>query len=306
MDALFPLADSDARRVFGNPRGASADLFTGSTGLRRGTKSPDRVRLHRSIFLSDTHLGTSGCKAELLADFLAHNDCRTLYLVGDIIDGTQPPGSWYWDEMHTRVIEEIVFKAQTGTRVIYIPGNHDHILRAYCGLTLAGVELCRDAVHQTANGRRLLVIHGDEFDSVLRPPYWQMVLGCVAHGAVLIVNDIVHAVRANLALPYWPLANDLKMKLKSAVQYIADFERAAARAVTAAGVDGVLCGHIHKPVIKHLEGALYVNSGDWVENCTAIVEDGVGTLRLVRWTGTADTGSVETCNAFGLPVAAAA
>jgi UDP-2,3-diacylglucosamine pyrophosphatase LpxH len=299
MDAPLPLVESIARG------GAPADIFSATTGLRRSTKSPDRARLHRAIFISDCHLGTRGCKAELLADFLAHNDCRTLYLVGDILDGIQPPGSWYWDEAHTRVIEEIVFKAQTGTRVVYIPGNHDHMLRAYCGLTLAGVQLQRDAVHQTARGTRLLVLHGDEFDGILRQPKWLVLLGGVAYGAVLVVHEVVHEFRRRMALPYWPLAGELKNRLKSAAQYIADFESAAASAAGAAGAEGVVCGHIHQPVTRSVNGVIYGNCGDWVENCTALVEDGIGTLRLIRWAGAEATTSAEPCDASGVVAAAA-
>ena len=237
--------------------------------------------------------------------FSAHNDCRTLYLVGDILDGIQPPGSWYWDEAHTRVIEEIIFKAQTGTRVVYIPGNHDHMLRAYCGLTLAGIELQRDAVHQTARGTRLLIIHGDEFDGVLRQPKWLVLLGGIAYGAVLVVHEIVHEFRRRMAWDYWPLAGDLKSPFKTAVRYISDFESAAARAAGAAGVEGVVCGHIHQPVTKSVDGVVYGNCGDWVENCTALVEDRMGTLRLIRWPGTADAASAQICDAIGLAATAA-
>jgi UDP-2,3-diacylglucosamine pyrophosphatase LpxH len=299
MDAPLPFADSIARR------GTPADIFSATTGLRRSTKSPDRARLHRAMFISDCHLGTRGCKAELLADFLAHNDCRTLYLVGDILDGIQPPGSWYWDEAHTRVIEEIIFKAQTGTRVVYIPGNHDHMLRAYCGLTLAGIELQRDAVHQTARGTRLLIIHGDEFDGVLRQPKWLVLLGGIAYGAVLVVHEIIHEFRRRMAWDYWPLAGDLKSRFKTAVRYISDFESAAAGAAGAAGAEGVVCGHIHQPVTKSVDGVVYGNCGDWVENCTALVEDRTGTLRLIRWPGTADAASAQICDAIGLAATAA-
>jgi len=298
MDAPFPFAEPIARG------GAPTDIFSATTGLRRSAKSPDRARLHRTIFISDCHLGTRGCKAEHLADFLAHNDCRTLYLVGDILDGIQPPGSWYWDEAHTRVIEEILFKAQTGTRVVYIPGNHDHMLRAYCGLSLAGVELQRDAVHQTAHGTRLLVIHGDEFDGVLRQPKWLVLLGGFAYGAVVVLHEIVHEFRCRMAWPYWPLAGELKNRFKSAVQYIADFESAAATAAGAAGAEGVICGHIHQPVTRSMDGVIYGNCGDWVENCTALVEDRIGNLRLIHWPGTAETGSFETCDTFSIASAA--
>ena len=240
--------------------------------------------LHRAIFISDTHLGTPGCKAAMLADFLARNDCRTLYLVGDIIDGWQLR-KWYWDDAHRRVIDEILFKAASGTRVIYIAGNHDESLRAYAGLTLAGIELHRDAIHQTADGRRILVIHGDQFDSILTYARWLARFGDTAYSLALQLNDGLFAIRKLFGLPYWSLSQYLKTKVKNAVQFISDFEQAVVRAAGAAGVHGVICGHIHHPVIQDIGGILYCNDGDWVENCTALVEDMAGEIGLIHWTG---------------------
>jgi UDP-2,3-diacylglucosamine pyrophosphatase LpxH len=252
---------------------------------------PDPVRLHRTIFISDTHLGTRGCKAAMLADFLAHNDCRTLYLVGDILDGWQFK-NWYWDEAHRRVLDEILFKAASGTRVVYIAGNHDEALRAYAGLTVAGVELQREAIHETADGRRLLVIHGDQFDGIVAYAKWLAHLGDTAYAMALQVNDILHRFRKFLGLPYWSLSNYLKTKVKNAVQFISNFEQTVVRAAAAAGADGVVCGHIHHPVIRTVGGILYCNDGDWIENCTALVENGLGRLELIAWTECAGEGSL--------------
>lgn len=248
-----------------------------------GAEYSDRMKLHRTIFISDTHLGTRGCKAAMLADFLANNNCRTLYLVGDILDGWQVR-NWYWDDAHRRVIDEILFKAATGTRVVYVAGNHDEALRRYAGLNLAGVELHREAIHETADGRKLLVIHGDQFDGIVNYAKWLAHLGDTAYTIALKANDAVHAVRRLFGLPYWSLSQYLKIKVKNAVQFISNFEHALVRAAEAAGVDGVVCGHIHHPAIHQFGKILYCNDGDWIENCSAIVENGLGQLELVYWT----------------------
>lgn len=255
-----------------------------------GAAFSDRMKLHRTIFISDTHLGTRGCKAAMLADFLANNDCRTLYLVGDILDGWQVK-SWYWDEAHRRVIDEILFKAASGTRVVYIAGNHDEALRRYAGLILAGVELLREAIHETADGRRLLVIHGDQFDGIVSYAKWLAHLGDTAYTIALRANDMLHAVRKCFGLPYWSLSQYLKTKVKDAVQFISNFEQAVVRAAQAAGTDGVVCGHIHHPAIRNFGDILYCNDGDWIENCSALVENGLGQLELMYWTECAD----DTC-----------
>ena len=246
--------------------------------------APDRVRLHRTIFISDVHLGTPGCKAELLADFLAHNDCRTLYLVGDIVDFWRLKRSWFWSAAHSRVIDIILAKVKSGTRVVYVPGNHDEAFRDYCGVLLAGVELSIEAVHRTADGRDLLVLHGDSFDGIVTYARWLALLGDRAYAAALWLNDVVNRARRRLGLPHWSLSAFLKRKVKNAASFIADFEHALARAAKQRGADGVVCGHIHKAEIKTIDGMLYCNDGDWVESCTALTEDARGRLELVQWT----------------------
>ncbi|HEX3673977.1 MAG TPA: UDP-2,3-diacylglucosamine diphosphatase [Rhizomicrobium sp.] len=241
------------------------------------------VRQHRTIFISDAHLGTRGCKAEMLAEFLAANQCRTLYLVGDIIDGWRLKRRWYWPEAHNRVLCEILHKIDTGTRVIFIPGNHDELFRDYCGRTIAGVEIMREAIHETADGKRLLVIHGDQFDSVIACAKWLAHLGDWAYTAALELNEYWGAARRALGLGYWSLSAWLKQKVKNALDYIDRFEDTVANHVRERGFDGAVCGHIHHAQIREIGGVLYHNDGDWVESCTALVEDARGRLEILSW-----------------------
>ena len=246
-------------------------------------------RFHRTIFVSDIHLGTRGCKAELLADFLARNSCQTLYLVGDIIDGWQLKRRWFWNDAHSRVVHEILHKVDEGTRVVFVPGNHDEFLRPYCGRTYAGIEVTREAIHQTADGRRFLVIHGDQFDGVVNYAQWLAHLGAFAYDRALQLNEWLHRVRRLLGFPYWSLSAWLKHAVKDAVEYVCRFEEAIARAAELHGLDGVVCGHIHQAQIRRIGRVLYLNDGDWVESCTALVEDARGHLEIVRWAAAVPT-----------------
>jgi len=239
-------------------------------------------RHHRTIFISDTHLGTRGCKADLLADFLARNSCDTLYLVGDIIDGWQFR-RWYWSEAQERCVAEVLKKIDEGTRVIYVPGNHDEFLRSYVGRCVAGIEVVREAIHTTAQGLRLLVIHGDQFDGVIGCAKWLAHVGDHAYTLALRLNDGLHAIRRGLGLPYWSLSAYLKRAVKNAVEYVSRYEEIVARAAAQRGVDGVMCGHIHHAEMRHIGNILYLNDGDWVESCSALVEDAHGNLEILRW-----------------------
>jgi len=251
---------------------------------RPQTPAPRRnKRHHRTIFISDIHLGTRGCKAELLLDFLRANSCDTLYLVGDIVDGWRLKQRWHWPLAHDRVLQEFLHKIDAGCQVIFVPGNHDEVFRAYCGREIAGVQIMREAVHETADGRRLLVIHGDHFDGVIAYARWLAVLGDRAYGLALELNEIWAGVRRALGLPYWSLSAYLKQKVKNAVEYISRFEDAVARDVRERGLDGVVCGHIHHATIRDIAGILYLNDGDWVESCTALVEDAQGNLEILHW-----------------------
>lgn len=243
-----------------------------------------RPRLRfRTVWISDTHLGTRGCNAELLFDFLKSIECETLYLVGDIVDGWQLKRGWFWPTRHNDVVRCILKQAKRGTRVVYIPGNHDEAFRDFAGLGFGDVELLPEAIHETADGRRLLVLHGDEFDGVVLYARWLAFLGDHAYTLLLKSNRVVNAVRRALGLPYWSIAAHLKKRVKNAVAFISKFEDVVAYAAAERGVDGVVCGHIHSAEIRQIGGVTYYNDGDWVESCTALVEHGDGRMEILDW-----------------------
>jgi len=240
----------------------------------------------RTVFISDVHLGFKGCQAQYLLDFLRSVECQSIYLVGDIIDLWALSKSFYWPQAHNDVIRTILGKAKHGTRVIYIPGNHDRVFRDHDGLVLGNVEIRREAIHQTADGRRFLVLHGDEFDSIVRASPLLESIGSHAYAAALTLNRYVNSIRSRFGFPYWSLAAFLKHKVKNAVTYIASFEKALAAEARRQQVHGVICGHIHRAEITEIDGITYCNDGDWVESCTTLVEDFDGRLSLLRWTET--------------------
>lgn len=248
-----------------------------------GAINPKRLRHHRTIFISDTHLGTRGCKAEVLADFLAHNDCDTLFLVGDIVDGWQLKRRWFWTDAQSQVMGEILRKVDLGTRVIFVPGNHDEFARDYAGRLFGGIKIINEAIHETADGRRLWVLHGDRFDGVIHYARWLAHAGDWAYGAALRLNDLLFHLRKKLGLPYWSLSAFLKHKVKNAVEFISRFETVMAAEARKRGMDGVVCGHIHHAEIRMIGDILYLNDGDWVESCSALVEDARGHLEILRW-----------------------
>jgi len=235
----------------------------------------------RTVWISDLHLGTPGCQAQALLDFLRDVECRTLYLVGDVIDGWQLRRSWYWPQPHNDVVQKILRKARKGTRVVFVPGNHDEFARRYVTHSFGGVEVVDDCVHVTADGRRLWVTHGDLFDGVVQCARWLAVTGDVAYEFTLKLNRWFNRLRARLGLPYWSLSRYLKGRVKRAVSYVGDFERAVAHEAKKRGVDGVVCGHIHHAEMRHVDGVLYCNDGDWVESLTALVEHHDGRLAIV-------------------------
>jgi UDP-2,3-diacylglucosamine pyrophosphatase LpxH len=245
---------------------------------------PNRPALAvRAAFISDTHLGTAGCNAEMLLDFLKSVECETLYLVGDIVDGWQLRKGWYWPTRHNDIVRCVLKKAKHGTRVIYVPGNHDEAFRDFVGLNLGGIELAMEAVHVTADGRRLLVLHGDEFDGVVLYARWLAFLGDSAYTLLLKLNRVLNWVRRKRGLPYWSLSSHLKKKVKNAVQFISSFEEVVARSAEERGAHGVVCGHIHTAEIREIGGVTYYNDGDWVESCTALVEHGDGRMEIIDW-----------------------
>jgi UDP-2,3-diacylglucosamine pyrophosphatase LpxH len=239
---------------------------------------------YRSIFISDVHLGTRDSQADQLAKFLKFNHAENLYLVGDIIDGwAMSESRTHWAQSHTNVIRRILTKSKRGTKVIYITGNHDEFLRKYTGLDLGNIVLRDEVVHVTADGERIWVIHGDQFDGVIRCHKWLAHVGDWAYGFALWLNRYYNAWRARFGKDYWSLSAYLKHRVKKAVNYISQFETLLADACREKGLDGVLCGHIHHAEIQSFEGVTYYNTGDWVESCTAIVEDFDGTLRILKW-----------------------
>ena len=241
------------------------------------------INRYRSIWISDTHLGTRGCKVDFLLDFLRHNESDYLYLVGDIVDGWSLKRTWYWSQPHNDVLQKILRKARKGTRVVYAPGNHDEFARDYVDLLFGGIAVAERAIHRTADSRRLLVMHGDEFDGIVACHRWLAVLGSHSYTCALVVNHWFNHFRRKLGYPYWSLSAYLKQKVKNAVRFIADFEHAVSVEAARCGVDGIVCGHIHKAEIREIDGVLYCNDGDWVESCTALAETFEGKLEIVHW-----------------------
>ena len=237
----------------------------------------------RTVWIADLHLGTRGCNAVLLLDFLRAIECDTLYLVGDILDGWRLRKGWYWPDAHNEVVRRILKLAHRGTRVVLIAGNHDEMLRPYAGFTFGGVEVALEAIHVTADGRRLLVTHGDAFDVVVLYHRWLAFLGDQAYTLLLQLNVVLNRLRRRLKLPYWSLSSYLKKRVKNAVAFVGEFEEAVARAASERQVDGVVCGHIHCAEIRQIGAVTYYNDGDWVESCTALVEAADGSMRLIDW-----------------------
>jgi len=238
---------------------------------------------YRTIFVSDIHLGTRGCKAEFLLDFLHHNDADTFYLVGDIVDGWRLKKSWHWPEAHDAVVQMFLRKARHGSRVVFVPGNHDEFFRNYIGKHFGGIEVVTDCIHDTADGKRILVLHGDQFDGVVRYAKWLALLGDWAYNTLLVLNRWFNVCRRWCGLGYWSLSAYLKGKVKNAVQYVNQYEEAVADEARRRKADGVVCGHIHHAEMREIDGILYVNDGDWVESCTAVVEHTDGRLEIVNW-----------------------
>jgi UDP-2,3-diacylglucosamine pyrophosphatase LpxH len=238
---------------------------------------------HRTVWISDIHLGTRGCNAEMLVDFLKTIQCDTLYLVGDIIDGWKLRKGWYWPAAHNEVVRRILKMAHRGTRVVYVVGNHDEMLRDYAGMNLGGVEIVNDIVHHCADGRKLLITHGDAFDTVVLYARWLAFLGDQAYSLLLQANIGLNKMRRLFKLPYWSLSAYLKKRVKNAVEFVSSFEEAVARAATDRGLDGVVCGHIHTAEIRQIGDVTYYNDGDWVESCTALVEEPDGSFRIIDW-----------------------
>jgi UDP-2,3-diacylglucosamine pyrophosphatase LpxH len=264
-------------------------------------ESPAGRQRLRAIFISDLHIGTPGFQADALLEFLKSHSSETLYLVGDIVDGWQLRRRWFWPQNHNDVVQKLLRQARKGCRVIYVPGNHDEFARGFVGHSFGGVDIVHDAVHTTARGQNLWVIHGDHFDGVIQCAKWLAYLGDWLYELTLRLNRYLNSMRGRLGLEYWSLSAYLKHKVKKAVNFISDFEVAVAREARRRGFDGVVCGHIHHAEIRDIEGILYCNDGDWVESRTALVEHMDGRLEIIYW----GSGPV-TMNTVSLPQGVAA
>jgi UDP-2,3-diacylglucosamine pyrophosphatase LpxH len=240
-------------------------------------------RHFRAIFISDLHLGTPGCQAEPLLEFLRTHTCDTLYLVGDIIDGWQLRRRWYWPQAHNDVVQKLLRRARKGCRVVFVPGNHDEFARGFIGHSFGGIQVVKEAVHTTASGQKLWVIHGDYFDGVIQLAKWLAYLGDYMYELTLKLNRYLNHLRAKFGLPYWSLSAYLKFKVKKAVSFINDFEVAVASQAAKHGFQGVVCGHIHHAEIRNINGILYCNDGDWVESLTTLVEHADGRLEILSF-----------------------
>jgi UDP-2,3-diacylglucosamine pyrophosphatase LpxH len=240
-------------------------------------------RRYRAVFISDLHLGTPGCQAEALLDFLKEHDSEYLYLVGDIIDGWQLRKRWYWPQAHNDVVQKLLRRSRKGCRVVFVPGNHDEFARMFAGHNFGGIEVVEEAVHRTADGRNLWIVHGDYFDAVVQCAKWLAYVGDNMYEFTLKCNRHLNNLRGRMGLPYWSLSAYLKQKVKKALSYVDSFEQAVALEAGRRGHQGVVCGHIHRAEMRDIRGVLYCNDGDWVESRSALVEHFDGRLEIIFW-----------------------
>ncbi|HEY3636037.1 MAG TPA: UDP-2,3-diacylglucosamine diphosphatase [Caldimonas sp.] len=254
----------------------------GDDGIGTPAESLPKRRF-RSLWISDLHLGTPGCQANALLDFLRRTECETLFLVGDIVDGWQLRRSWFWPQAHNDVVQKLLRKARKGTRVVFVPGNHDEFARRYIGHNFGGIDVVDEWLHVTADGKRLWVTHGDLYDGVIQCAKWLAHVGDHVYEFMLRLNAKLNSLRARAGLPYWSLSRYLKLKVKRAVSYVSAFEETLAREAKKRGADGVVCGHIHHAELRTIDGILYANDGDWVESLTALAEHADGRLEILEW-----------------------
>ncbi|PYE89971.1 UDP-2,3-diacylglucosamine diphosphatase [Phyllobacterium leguminum] len=249
-----------------------------------GKNTDDEAKKYRTLFISDVHLGSRGAKADFLLDFLRFHDADTIYLVGDIVDGWRLRRNWHWPQEHNDVVQKLLRKSRKGATIIYIAGNHDEFLRDFQGTHFGGIEVMDRTVHEAANGRKFLVIHGDQFDVVVRNARFIAYMGDWAYDAAIAFNTVMNKVRRLLGLRYWSFSQWAKFRVKKAVNFIGAFQDVVSEEARRAGVDGVICGHIHHATIETIDGIEYINTGDWVESCTAVAEHFDGTMELISWT----------------------
>jgi len=253
-------------------------------------------KTYRSIFISDVHLGTKDCKAEALNNFLKNNSCDTLYLVGDIIDAWKiQQNKWRWKQSHTNVVRRVLGHAKRGTKVIFIAGNHDEFLRPMIpyGFSFGSIEIHNQTEHIGADGKHYLVVHGDMFDGITRLAPWLTFLGDKAYDFILGLNTRINWIRHRMGFGYFSLSQFLKHRVKKAVDFIFKFEENLTKYCKKRGFDGVICGHIHHAEIKEIDGVTYMNDGDWVESCTALVEHHDGRWEIITWTQESDNESKQ-------------
>ncbi len=265
-------------------------FHSGASAIYEQDFSKDvQIRTFRTLFISDIHLGTRGCQAELLLDFLGHHQAETIYLVGDIIDGWRLRKKRYWPASHQAVMNLLLERGHHGTTIVYLPGNHDEFLRKSCRVRFGCVEFADDIEHVTADGRRYLVIHGDQYDVVIQKAKWLAYLGDRFYVTALAMNTWLNIARRKLGLNYWSLGAFAKRHVKQFVNIIGQFENTVASDIRQRKLDGVICGHIHHATSRDMNGLHYLNTGDWVESCTAIGERFDGTMEIVRWSGAEQT-----------------
>lgn len=256
---------------------------------RKPVKDNMDTRHFRTLFISDVHLGSKAAKADFLIDFLRYHEADTIVLVGDIVDGWRLKRSWYWPQVCNDVVQKLLRQARKGTRVVYIPGNHDEFLRDFPGMHFGGIEVAERIMHEGADGKKYLVLHGDEFDVVVRNARLLAYLGDWAYDMAIRINIVLAAIRRRMGMPYWSFSAWAKLQVKHAVNFIGEFQRVVADEARKCGADGVICGHIHHAVIEEMDGVRYINTGDWVESCTAIAEHEDGTFELITWNAIAST-----------------
>ena len=267
-------------------------------GIREEPITPDKQknggsRPYRAVWISDIHLGSKLCQAEMLLEFLKDTKTETLYIVGDFIDGWRLRKRWYWKDVYYGIFRQVLKMAEQGTRVVYVPGNHDVSFRPFCGLELGKIEIQSHVVHHTVRGQKYLVIHGDQFDGTVSLARLFCYLGDKGYELLMEINSLLNWARRKMGKPYWSFTSFIKSKVKKAVKYIDSYEKAASEYARNHGYDGIICGHIHQPKCRNIDGVNYYNTGDWVENCTALVEEAQGQMSLID-TKVQSRGSMET------------
>ena len=238
---------------------------------------------YRSVWISDAHLCSPDSQSDMLQSFLDSIRCDYLYMVGDMIDVWALRNKWHWPRQYNEVVHKLLKRSRKGAKIIYIPGNHDEFFRDFVGYTFGDVEIRLQSFHTTADGRRFLVIHGDEFDTIVRFKPWLSHLGNWAYRHLITMNRAVNYVRRLFGWPYWSFSRAMARKVGGAVRHLRNYEELLTRAARRRNADGVICGHSHKPDMREINGVLYCNTGDWMHHCTALVEHEDGRLEMIWW-----------------------